>query len=277
GAVVNVEWLDKQTGVVVFHVGWDDVAAYREAHIPGAIHFDTNRIEQPPLWKFIPDADLERALLALGVTRTSRVVLYGSRTMAATRAGLALLYAGVEEVRILDGGLAAWRATGRPVERGDNRPVPAEAFGAPFPGRPGLVVDAARVRALLGRKDAVVVSVRSRAEQEGDASGYDEIEARGRIKGDVWGGGGSDANHMEEYENPDGTLKSPETAALRWARCGIVPEKQVVFYCGTGWRASLAFWNAWSLGWPSISVYDPGWYDWSRDPANPVATGPLPN
>lgn len=274
-AVVSPDWLEKHPGAIVFHVGWNDADAYRDAHIPGAIHLDTNRIERPPLWNFVADADLERALLALGVTRTSRVVLYGGKTMAATRAGLAMLYAGVGDVRILDGGLAAWRASGRPVESGDNRPVAADSFGAPFPGRPDLVVDAAKVRALLGRDDAVVVSVRSRAEQEGEASGYDEIEARGRIKGDVWGGGGSDADHMEEYENPDGTLKSPETAERRWARAGIVPEKRVVFYCGTGWRASLAFWNAWALGWPNISVYDPGWYDWSRDRANPTASGTL--
>ena len=35
------------------------------------------------------------------------------------------------------------------------------------------------------------------------------------------------------------------------------------------------FWDAWALGWPRISAYDPGWYEWSRDPGNPIATGPL--
>jgi len=275
GAIVTPEWLDQHPGATVFHVSWGGGFAYRWAHIPGAIHFDTNRIERAPLWKLIPDAELEKALLDLGVTKTSRVVLYGTPTMAATRAGLALLYAGVEDVRILDGGLAAWRAAGRPTESGRNRPVPAAAFGAPFPGRPDLIVGSGEVRALLGRDDALVVSVRSRPEQEGETSGYRDLDARGRIAGDVWGGGGSDAHHMEEYENPDGTLLSPESVARRWAGSGIVPDKRVVFYCGTGWRASLAFWDAWALGWPRIGVYDPGWYEWSRDPANPVATGPL--
>jgi molybdopterin synthase sulfurtransferase len=36
-----------------------------------------------------------------------------------------------------------------------------------------------------------------------------------------------------------------------------------------------AFWGAWALGWRRIRLYDPGWYEWSRDPANPIATGPL--
>jgi 3-mercaptopyruvate sulfurtransferase SseA len=195
GAIVTPDWLARNPGVTVFHVSWGGGFAYRRAHIPGAIHFDTNRIERAPLWKLIPDAELEKALRDLGVTKSSHVVLYGAPTMAATRAGLALLYAGVEEVRLLDGGLAAWRAWGRPTESGSNRPVPAGAFGAPFPGRPDLIVHSGEVRAMLGREDALVVSVRSRAEQEGETSGYRDLDARGRIAGDAWGGGGSDAHH----------------------------------------------------------------------------------
>jgi thiosulfate/3-mercaptopyruvate sulfurtransferase len=275
GAIVKPDWLAQNTGVTLFHVSWGGERDYRRAHIPGAIHFDTNRIERPPLWKLVSDADLEEALLGLGVRKASRVVLYGEPTMAATRAALALLYAGVDEVRVLDGGLEAWRAAGRPTERGTNRPVPVESFGAPIPGRPDLIVDAGKVRTMLGDRDAAIVSVRSLQEQLGEISGYPDLAARGRIRGDVWGGGGSDAHHMEEYQHPDGTFMNPETVSKRWARSGIVPRKHVVFYCGTGWRASLAFWDAWALGWPRISVYDPGWYEWSRDPANPVVTGPL--
>ena len=44
-------------------------------------------------------------------------------------------------------------------------------------------------------------------------------------------------------------------------------------YCGTGWRGSEAFFNAWLMGWPRVAVYDGGWFEWSRDPANPVETG----
>jgi len=274
-ALVTPEWLAGRAGVRLFHVSWGGARAYRRAHVPGALHFDTNRIERAPLWKLIPDVELERVLLEHGVTRTTDVVLYGAPAMAGTRVALALLYAGVENVRILDGGLDAWRASGRPVESGDNRPTPAAAFGGPFPGRRHVIAGADEVRALLGHPEAVVVSIRSLVEQTGQKSGYSDLRARGRIRGDVWGGGGSDANHLEDFQNPDGTLKSPSAIAARWARAGIVPEKRVVFYCGTGWRASVAFWDAWVLGWSRISVYDPGWYEWSRDPGNPIATGPL--
>jgi len=57
-------------------------------------------------------------------------------------------------------------------------------------------------------------------------------------------------------------------------RSGITGERHVAFYCGTGWRASLALFHAWRLGWPQASLYDPGWFEWGQDPAMPVETGP---
>jgi thiosulfate/3-mercaptopyruvate sulfurtransferase len=56
-----------------------------------------------------------------------------------------------------------------------------------------------------------------------------------------------------------------------WRNAGIHRDQQVAFYCGTGWRASLAFFYAWLMGWKQISVYDGGWFEWSADPGNPVA------
>ena len=61
--------------------------------------------------------------------------------------------------------------------------------------------------------------------------------------------------------------------ADEWIEGGIIPEKHIAFYCGTGWRGSEAFMNAYLMGWPNISVYDGGWFEWSSDPDNPIATG----
>jgi 3-mercaptopyruvate sulfurtransferase SseA len=58
--------------------------------------------------------------------------------------------------------------------------------------------------------------------------------------------------------------------ARMWRASGIHAGLHVGFYCGTGWRASLAFFYAWLMGWERIAVYDGGWYEWSLDPANPV-------
>ena len=61
--------------------------------------------------------------------------------------------------------------------------------------------------------------------------------------------------------------------AANWNEVGIVPGKRIAFYCGTGWRASEAFFYAHLLGWDRIAVYDGGWYEWSIDAGNPIETG----
>lgn len=104
-------------------------------------------------------------------------------------------------------------------------------------------------------------------------TGYDDITAKGRIPGTVWGRGGSDAMNMEPHRNPDGTFRDFHDIAKNWAESGITPNKTVGFHCGTGWRASETYLAAWYMGWDKITVYDGGWYEWSADPANPVATG----
>jgi thiosulfate/3-mercaptopyruvate sulfurtransferase len=58
-----------------------------------------------------------------------------------------------------------------------------------------------------------------------------------------------------------------------WRESGITSDKRVVFYCGTGWRASEAFFYAYLMGWKKVAVYDGGWFEWSRDEANPIESG----
>ncbi|SIT49921.1 putative exported thiosulfate sulfur transferase / thiosulfate binding protein (fragment) [Paraburkholderia ribeironis] len=118
----------------------------------------------------------------------------------------------------------------------------------------------------------MLVSVRTWGEFIGQTSGYSYIAARGEIAGTRWGRDGADrdVNSLSEFHHPDGTMQAAGHIDGLWRRAGVVPELQVAFYCGTGWRASLAFFYAWLLGWPRISVYDGGWCEWSRDPENPV-------
>ncbi|CSF10604.1 thiosulfate sulfur transferase [Shigella sonnei] len=78
---------------------------------------------------------------------------------------------------------------------------------------------------------------------------------------------------MEDFHNPDGTMRSADDITAMWKAWNIKPEQQVSFYCGTGWRASETFMYARAMGWKNVSVYDGGWYEWSSDPKNPVATG----
>lgn len=279
--LVPVQWLaDLIDGVQVLppdttwrllEVGLDLQPGFAMGHIPHAGTLDIASLEQQPFWNKIPDHALLKLLLAQGIRHDTTVILYGRASIAAARAAHLMLYAGVRDVRLLDGGYAAWRAAGLPVATGQARPYPAAShFGAVFPGHPEYLINTAQTRRLQQQADASLVSIRSRDEFMGTTSGYDYIEPRGEIAGALWGHAGVDAQGMQDFLQADGCMKPAADILAFWAAAGIHPLQHTVFYCGTGWRASQAFFYAWLMGWPRICVYDGGWYEWSADPRNPV-------
>ena len=274
----------------LFHVNFGVPEEYAEGHIPGAQYLDTNWLENPVDWNRRTPAELESALRSLGITRDTTVVVYGRDTIgeanekwpgrragqiAATRALLILTYAGVEDVRLLDGGYDWWVNAGHPVETTLRAVEPVEAFGVEIPVRPDVIVDLDEAKEILADRDgAALVSVRTWKEHIGRVSGYNYIGPAGRIAGDVWGNCGSDAYHMQHYRNVDNTMRAYPEIAANWADAGITGDKQVAFYCGTGWRASETWFYAYLQGWERISVYDGGWFEWSQDPINnPIEVG----
>jgi molybdopterin synthase sulfurtransferase len=134
-------------------------------------------------------------------------------------------------------------------------------------------VDTPEAKEMIASPDAEIVCVRSYREYIGEVSGYNYIEPRGRIPGAVFADCGSDAYHMENYRNNDHTTREYHEIAKLWEANGVTPDKHLAFYCGTGWRGSEAWFNAWLMGWPKVSVYDGGWFEWSSDPENPYETG----
>ena len=274
--------------LVVCHAHYGNPADYAQGHIPGAIPLDTNALESPETWNRRSPEELREALEAHGIDRDTTVVVYGRHSfptyemehpgasaghLGAMRCAAILLYAGVTDVRVLNGGIHAWEEAGYELATEATEPEPVADFGAPIPGRPELMVDTPRAKEMLASPDAELVSVRSWAEFIGERSGYHYLEKAGRIPGAVFGNCGSDAYHMENYRNLDHTTRAFEEIAAEWAEAGITPDKHIAFYCGTGWRGSEAFMNAWLMGWPKISVYDGGWMEWSSDPGNPVEVG----
>jgi rhodanese-related sulfurtransferase len=87
--------------------------------------------------------------------------------------------------------------------------------------------------------------------------------ARGRIPGATFLHGGPHALRLEHYTDEQGVFHPLEQVRRTWAQSGVDGSRPVVFYCGTGWRASVAFLFAQALGFRDISVYDGGWSEWS--------------
>ncbi|MBL0392538.1 sulfurtransferase [Ramlibacter monticola] len=258
----------------LFEVSSDFGQQAAQGHIPGAGYLDTHQLESGPLWNKVPDAALLRVLLEHGIRFDTPVLLYSRNPLCAARAAHLMLYAGVQDVRLLDGGFAAWLRSGRQVTTGAPRRYPAaESFGSRFPARPDYLVGMDQVRGLVHRDDGVLVSIRSWGEFTGQTSGYSYICARGEIPGARWGRAGHDGDvqSMSDFHHPDGTMKSAAEIQAFWKAAGIHPAKHATFYCGTGWRASLAFFYAWVMNWERISVYDGGWLEWSSHPGNAAA------
>ena len=126
--------------------------------------------------------------------------------------------------------------------------------------------DIPEAQEIIKSPDANLVSVRSWQEYIGEVSGYNYIEKKGRIKGSVYCNLAiSDAYHMESFRNLDHTMREFHEIEDKFKEVGITPDKHNSFYCGTGWRGSEAFFNVWLMGWPRVSVFDGGWFEWSNN------------
>lgn len=266
--------LDKNTRLV--EVGWGPVkkAQYAVGHIPTALYLDTNKIEAEPLWNRLADKELKANFAELGIDANTPVILYGRDTSGVARAANIMMAMGVQDVRILDGGWKAWSDADYPQELLFNDAQPKATFGKVEDNT--YIIDTAQAKELLkDPENASLVSIRTWPEFIGETSGYSYIPEKGRIPGAKWGRSGSDPYHLEDYRNPDNTMRAAQEIEDMLAEWNIHRDQDVAFFCGTGWRASEVFFYTHAMGWPNVSVYDGGWYEWSEDPNNPIESGDI--
>lgn len=275
---------------VICHSHYDYIEDYHKGHIPGAIPIDTNSLESTETWNRRSPQELRKTLEGLGIRYDTTVVIYGRFSspvfneekfpgksaghLGAIRCAAIMLYAGVKDIRILNGGLTTWEISGYPLSTEPNKPKPVNNFGIKIPAHPEFMIDTPKARKLLAANDGELVSIRSWEEFIGNNSGYHYIDKKGRIPGAIFGNCGSDAYHMENFRNFDHTMREYPEVHQTWFNGDITPDKHIAFYCGTGWRGSEAFMNAYLMDWPNICIYDGGWHEWCSDPENPIETGP---
>ncbi len=129
-SLVGTEWLAARLAapdVRVVDASWylpgegrDANAEYAECHIPGAVFFDIDEIADTasPLPHMLPSPEkFSSRVRKLGLGDGTRIVVYDSGSwMAAPRVWWMFRVFGHDDVSVLDGGLARWRAEGRPVD-----------------------------------------------------------------------------------------------------------------------------------------------------------------
>jgi molybdopterin synthase sulfurtransferase len=221
-------------------------------------------------WNIYPDQYLLPAIAYMGIDKNTTVVVYARSVSAAARLVWTLMYAGVEDVRLLDGAKTGWTNAGYPMETVANARRPVDFFDPDDPGRttaihPEYKVDIPYVRNVVNgiEADALMVDIRTWNEYVGATAPYSYIPTSGRVPGAVWGKAGSGTSGMQDYVNDDGTLKSLTDIYRFWREQGITSDKHLNFYCGTAWRSSLAWFNGYMMGFAEISNFDSSWFEWS--------------
>ena len=249
----------------------DDVgeAAWREAHVPGAVYAHLERDLSGPKGAGLgrhpwPDADAFAATLSrLGIAPGMQVVAYDDSDGAfAARLWWLLRSVGHEAVAVLDGGWAAWNALGLPVET----TVPGIAPGTAIT----LTFDEAR---LLRTADAL--------QQHLDAGGMLlDARAGARFRGEVEPldprAGHVPGAHNRPYADNlrDGRFKPAPTLAREFdvLLAGHAP-KGVAVMCGSGVTACHHLLAMAHAGREGAKLYAPSWSGWVDDPAREVAVG----
>ncbi len=248
--------------------GRDAAAAFAAGHLPGAVFFDVDATSDrdSPLPHMLPSAtDFAARMSALGLDDAATIVVYDGSgvNLSAPRVWWTFRVFGHPRVAVLDGGLAKWRAEGRPLETG----VPA-----PKPGHFTVRLDAGRVRDLA----SIRANLAHGREQVVDTRPADRFEgAVPEIRPGVRSGHipGSRNLPYNQLTAPDGTLLPPAAIRAKLTAAGVDLLRPVVASCGSGTSACSLVLALAVLGHDQVSVYDGSWTEWGGRADTPIELG----
>lgn len=236
---------------------------YARGHVPGAHYVDLDaELAAPPGEGGrhpLPDpAVVEAALRRCGVDDDSRVVVMdGRESYAAARAWWVLRWLGLRDVRVLDGGYAAWLRANLPV----STETPEDGAGT-FTARAGQLPTLDADGAARLAETGVLLDSRAAERFRGEVEPIDPVA--GRIPGAV-------SSPTADWLAPDGTFRSD--LADHWrAVLGGRDASAVGAYCGSGVTAAHQVLALAELG-VDATLYPGSWSEWIRDPSRPIARG----
>jgi thiosulfate/3-mercaptopyruvate sulfurtransferase len=275
--VTATELRTSLAGVVVLDVRWalgaaDPRADHDAAHIPGSRYVDLeNELSGPPDPGAgrhpLPDPDVFAATASgWGVGPDTAVVAYDDNGgMSAARLWWLLRWIGHDDVRVLDGGLAAWRAAGGEVVSGAD--PPAGPTAVPLVARRGSMRTATTADIVAGIPGRLV-DARAAERFRGEVEPVDPVA--GHIPGAV---------NIPTVGNlrDDGRFLDPADLRVRFEEAGVRAGEPVVSYCGSGVTAAheLLALEVAGLG-GDAALYPPSWSGWVSDPDRPVVASSSP-
>ncbi len=219
---------------------------YLAEHIPGAAFFDHQRfseVDTPYEYMLATDDVLADQIGEIGISNDSDVILYATDILAcATRAWWLLYYAGHKNMRVLNGGLAAWKAVGGAVEKGKQKYAPAH-FEADF--NTNVWANREEVQAAI---DMDNVNIENSLPQEW----HDQEHIPG-----------STCLPLTDLSVEWGAIKSEDEIAARLNGAG--QHQRIITYCGGGIAATLNAVAYLMVGHDNVAVYDGSLYEWKGE------------
>jgi thiosulfate/3-mercaptopyruvate sulfurtransferase len=250
------------------NVHWGETE-YVNAHLPGAQYLHLDRDLSSPITPAsgrhpLPDPELfANAMGARGVGAGSQVVAYDQGNGAhAARLWWLLRWIGCRDVAVLDGGFAAWRASGLPLSSTAQTPVPRKL---PIAIEADAWVSSETVNELRLRPHTLLV----------DARGAERFAGRNETIDPIAGHVPGARNHpFLANLGADGKFLRPEELRRRWQTLlGSQPPSALIAMCGSGVTACHNLLALEHAGLPGARLYAGSWSEWIRDARRPVATG----
>ena len=243
---------------------------FAQGHIPGAVHSDYDkagwRVTRNNVPFSVPTTpELEKLIGDLGIDESSHVVVMpaGVNVLdfgSAARTYWTLKYAGVRDVSILDGGLAAWKAAGYALDKGAHAPSPA-IFTATI--NTSILALASDVETIEHNGGATLIDARPASFFLGKEKAP-AAQAYGHIPGAV------DVDSAEFYDPQTNKLRPKADLA---AIAGKLPAGAAVTYCNTGhWASTDWFVLHEVLGHTNAKLYAGSMVEWTSNPNRPIAS-----
>lgn len=234
-------------------------ARYLEKHLPGAVFFDIEALseKETSLPHMLPTPDrFAKEMSALGVPSAGPTLVVYEQTgvFSAPRAWWMLRVMGARDVRVLNGGLAAWEAAGLPVEQGEVRRAPAQ-FEAEL--NRGAVASLADLMFALEQQEQVV-DARGAARFAGSAPEPRAGLESGHMPGAV------SVPYTELVA--DGRIKDADRVAEAFAERGVDVTQPVMTTCGSGVTAAVLALGLELCGAKRVRLYDGSWAEYASRP-----------
>lgn len=232
-------------------------SAYSDFHITGSISLPpSDLVDNEPITYVLKNvAELEQIIGSKGISNTNMIIIYDEGSFKYSgRLYWIFKYLGAENVKIMDGGMEAWKAIRKPVTSSPTT-LKATAFTANVNAQ--YLANLSEVKAATLDPNYVIIDARSEAEY----NGTDE-------PADVRPGHIPNAINIDYTDliADNGELKTAEQLTELYNAKGVTPDKTVIIYCKTSVRAAIEFAALNSiLGYANVKVYDGAYAEWSSD------------